>query len=64
MSLFGRKPSPNPAPGNSPVKGPSNPGRTHRHNNTTVPHSRQSEHASEAPNGIDSNFCYGDEQES
>lgn len=64
MSLFGRKPSPNPAPGIDPAKGSTTPSRTHRHNNTAVPHSRQNEHASEAPRGIDSNFCYGDEQES
>lgn len=64
MSLFGRKPNPAPTPGSNPIKGTAPNGRDHRHHGNTVPHSRKSEHALEAPNGIDSNFCYGDEQES
>ncbi len=64
MSLFGRKPNSTPAPVNGPGQTPTTPNRTQRHRGANVPHSRQAEHATETPNGVDTNFCYGDEQES
>ena len=64
MSFFGRKPTATPAPGSNPAKGPVAPTRSNRQKNQNVSHSRQNEHATEAPRGIDSNFCYGDEQDS
>jgi hypothetical protein len=64
MSMFGRKPTGAPTPSTGSGKNPSTPTRTHRHTGPAVPHSRQTEHATDAPRGIDSNFCYGDEQES
>lgn len=64
MSLFGRKPQATPATGSNPAKGPVAPTRSNRQNNSSVSHSRKTEHATEAPRGIDSDFCYGDEQDS
>jgi hypothetical protein len=63
MSLFGRKPQATPVPGANPANNPGAPTRSSRQNSTSVPHSRKSEHATEAPRGIDSNFCYGEEQD-
>lgn len=62
MSLFGRKPSATPSPAAGPGKGSNASDRPHRRN-SNVSHSRQTEHAVEAPRAVDSNFCYGDEQE-
>ncbi len=64
MSIFGRKPTSTPASGNGTSNNPPASNRTQRPNGPVVPHSRQTEHATEAPRGIDTNFCYGDEQES
>jgi len=63
MSLFGRKPQATPAPGSNPANGPVAPSRSNRQNSSSVPHSRQNEHATEAPRGIDSDFCYGDDKD-
>lgn len=63
MSLFGRKPQATPAPGSNPTAGPTAPNRSNRTNNSSVSHSRQSEHATETPRGIDSDFCYGDDKD-
>lgn len=64
MSLFGRKPQATPKPGNTPGNGPAVPARSQRRTDNSVHHSRQTEHAAEAPRGVDTNFCYGDEQDS
>ncbi len=64
MSLFGRKPQATPTTGSDPAKSPVAPSRTNRQNNSPSSRSRQNENAIEAPRGIDSDFCYGDEQDS
>ncbi|HWO58378.1 MAG TPA: hypothetical protein VNN55_12535 [bacterium] len=63
MSLFGRKPDATPSPSAGPGKGSDSIQRHHRHHTIHVPHSRQHEHASEPPRGVDSNFCYGEDQD-
>lgn len=63
MGFFGRKQNTNPTPAANPAKGPGAPVRPGKPSDRTVPHSRQGEHASEAPRGIDSNFCYGDDKD-
>ena len=64
MSLFGRKPNATPSPAPDPAKGPVAPPRAQRHTDLSVPHSRQAEHAIEVPRGVDTTFCYSDEQDS
>jgi len=64
MSLFGRKPQATPTTGSDPAKGPVAPTRTNRQTKSPISRSRQNEHATEAPRGVDSDFCYGDEQDS
>lgn len=63
MGFFGRKQNINPTPAANPAKGPGSPTRSGKPSDRTVPHSRQNEHATEAPRGVDSNFCYGDDKD-
>ena len=63
MGLFGRKPTATSQPTAGSAKSPVIPIPGHRQTDSSVPHSRQTEHASEAPRGADSNFCYGDDQD-